>query len=101
MNITINAVNFSPTEKLEKFVDSKVKKLGQFSDAIIAAEVFLKAERTQSGSHKIKKIKIKLEIPGSELFAEKQSETFEEATDHAVDALKRQLTKKKEKIRNK
>jgi integrase/recombinase XerC len=39
---------------------------------------------------------IRLDIPGDDLFAEKNAETFEEAVDLAADALKRQIEKAKE-----
>ncbi|MEM8969822.1 MAG: HPF/RaiA family ribosome-associated protein, partial [Bacteroidota bacterium] len=42
-------------------------------------------------------VEIKLNIPGNQLFAKEQSESFEAATDQAVDALRRQLRKYKEK----
>jgi len=38
-------------------------------------------------------------VPGTDLFARKQSRSFEEAADTAVEALRRQLTKHKEKLR--
>ena len=39
---------------------------------------------------------IKLVVKGDELFAEKQADTFEEAIDVVIDALKRQLEKRKD-----
>jgi putative sigma-54 modulation protein len=95
MNIKINSLRFSPTKKLESFVENKVKKLNLFYDEIIGAEVFLKLENTQNLKNKV--AEIRLEIPGSELFAKKQSKSFEESTDNAIDALKRQITKYKKK----
>lgn len=95
MNIKINSVKFNPTQKLETFVEGKVSKLGQYSDDILGAEVFLRLENTQDLENKI--AEIKLEIPGAEFFAKKQSKSFEESTDNAVDALKKQITKHKEK----
>jgi putative sigma-54 modulation protein len=97
MNIKINSVKFSSSSKLETFIEEKVKKLGQYSDEIIGAEVFLRLENTQDTDNKIAEIKI--DIPGNELFVKKQSKSFEESTDSAVDALKRQITKAKEKRR--
>ncbi|QQS50269.1 MAG: ribosome-associated translation inhibitor RaiA [Bacteroidota bacterium] len=97
MNIKINSVRVSPTSKLEAFVQEKVKKLGQYSDEIIGAEVFLKIENAQEMDNKV--VEIRMDIPGNDLFIKKQSKTFEEATDLAVDSLKRQLTKFKEKRR--
>jgi putative sigma-54 modulation protein len=40
-----------------------------------------------------------LELPGNDLFAKKQSKSFEESTDSAVNALKRQITRHKNKLR--
>lgn len=99
MNIKINSVKFSPTEQLSSFVESKVRKLGQYSDNIIGAEVFLKLENTQHMENKIAEIKI--DIPGNEFFVKKQAKSFEESTDNAVEALKRKITKAKEKQRGK
>jgi putative sigma-54 modulation protein len=95
MNIKINSVKFSPTKQLESFVEEKIKKLGQYSEDIIGAEIFLKLENTQNLENKV--AEIRLEIPGNELFAKKQSKSFEESTDSAIDALKKQITKHKQK----
>jgi putative sigma-54 modulation protein len=95
MNIKINSVKFSPTRQLENFVEEKIKKLGQYSEDIIGAEIFLKLENTQDLENKV--AEIRLEIPGNELFAKKQSKSFEESTDSAIDALKKQITRHKEK----
>ena len=97
MNIKINTVRFSADQKLEKFVHQKVKKLVQFYDDIIGAEVFLKLGNTPGIGNKI--IEIRIDLPGNELFAKKQSKSFEQSTDNAIDALKKQITKHKEKIR--
>ncbi len=97
MNIKINAVKFTADQKLEKFIETKVKKLMQLYDDIIGVEVFLKLENTQDLANKVTEIRI--EIPGNELFAKKQSKSFEESTDSAIDALKKQIKKYKEKIR--
>jgi putative sigma-54 modulation protein len=98
MIVKINSVKFSPTSQLESFVENKVRKLGQYYDDIIGAEVFLKLENTQDLENKI--AEIKLDIPGNELFVKKQSKSFEESTDSAVSALKKQITKTKEKRRS-
>lgn len=95
MNIKINSLRFSPTKELETFVEGKIKKLTLYYDDIIGAEVFLKLENTQNTENKI--AEIKLEIPGNDLFAKKQSKSFEESTDSAIDALKKQITKFKTK----
>ncbi|TVR71236.1 MAG: HPF/RaiA family ribosome-associated protein [Marinilabiliales bacterium] len=97
MDIKIHSVRFDADIKLINFIKSKVNKLAQFNDDIIAAEVFLRLENSQDMENKI--TEIKLDIPGNSLFAKKQGKTFEEATDLTVEALRRQAKKKKEKLR--
>jgi len=97
MDIKIHSVRFDADIKLIDFIKNKVTKLIQFNDDIIAAEVFLRLENSQDMENKI--TEIKLDIPGNNLFAKKQSKTFEEATDLAVDALRKQVKKKKDKLR--
>jgi putative sigma-54 modulation protein len=97
MNIKINSVKFTTNKKLEDFVNTKVKKLMHYYDEIIGAEVYLKIENNQDLNNKV--AEIKLELPGNDLFAKKQSKSFEESTDNAVNALKRQITRHKNKHR--
>jgi putative sigma-54 modulation protein len=97
MDIKIHSVRFDADAKLVDFIKSKVIKLIQFNDDIIAAEVYLRLDNSQDMENKI--TEIKLDIPGNSLFAKKQSKTFEEATDLAVEALRKQAKKKKEKLR--
>ncbi len=95
MEIQIQAVGFKADQKLIDFANSKLQKLVQFSDNLVSAEVFLRLENTTDEDNKVSEIKI--DAPGAELFAKKQSKTFEEAIDLAVEALRKQLLKSKEK----
>jgi putative sigma-54 modulation protein len=97
MNIRINAVRFDADTKLVEFIEKKVSKLGRYFDDIINAEVYLKLDNNPELENKI--VEIKLDVPGSDLFAQKQTKSFEESTDYAVDALKQQILKHKEKLR--
>lgn len=97
MNILIKSVHFTADLKLEEFIKNKLNKLKQYDDRIVRANVFLKFEKSQDLENKI--TEIKLEIPGSELFVKKQTNSFEKSTDSAIDALKKQLQKFKEKQR--
>lgn len=100
MEIKINSVHFSPDQKLMNFVNKKVSKLDTFFDGIISAEVTLKVLKPEASENKISELK--LSIPANNnLFAKKQADTFEEATDLAIDAVKKQLDKYKEKFKSK
>ena len=97
MKIRVQSIHFTADSKLLDFIQKKTDKLDQFFDQIIGGEVYLKLENTEDEANKISEIK--LIIPGNDLFAKEQCKTFEEATDKAVESLRRQLDKHKEKIR--
>ncbi|MFT7612182.1 MAG: putative sigma-54 modulation protein [Parvicellaceae bacterium] len=96
MSLTVQSIHFDADQKLVNFVEGRVGKLSQFYDQIIDSEVFLRVDKGESSDNKI--AEIKLALPGKELFAKKQGNTFEEATDMAVEALRRQIKKHKGKI---
>ncbi|PLX20198.1 MAG: ribosomal subunit interface protein [Marinilabiliales bacterium] len=97
MDIKIHSIHFDADKKLIDFINNKVKKLIQFYDNIIGAEVFLRVEKDQGPENKL--AEIRLDIPGNDVFAKKKSKSFEESIDNSIDAIKRQLTKIKEKQR--
>ena len=97
MNIQIHSVRFNADKKLIDFVHQKLDKLTQYGEDIVNAEVYLRLDKDLEKENKISEIK--LDLSGKPLFARKQSKTFEEATDDAIDALKKQITKHKQKKR--
>ncbi|MBV6484132.1 MAG: hypothetical protein KFKLKKLM_00617 [Flavobacteriales bacterium] len=96
VNLKITSVHFDADKKLLEFIQEKVNKLGQYYDKIIDGDVILKVDNNPTGENKV--AEIKLSVPGNDIFAKKQCKTFEEATDLAVEALRRQLKKHKEKL---
>jgi len=90
-------VRFDADKKLIDFVHQKLDKLTQLGEGIVNAEVYLRLDKDQERRNKISEIK--LELSGAPLFARKQSKTFEEATDLAIDALKKQITRYNQKKR--
>jgi len=95
MQIQVQSIHFDADVKLIKFIEEKMQKLTTFHDRIIKGEVFLRIDKSDVMENKI--AEVKLSIPGKELFAKKQCKSFEEATDIAVDALKKQIDKHKAK----
>lgn len=96
MDFKVNTVHFTADGKLVDFIHTKVKKLELIYDNIIASEVYLRIDKNEAQENKI--AEVKLLLPGNELFARKQSKSFEEATDLAVAALKKQVAKHKSKV---
>ena len=92
----INAVHFRASSDLEEFITQKVEKVCSKYNEVIGAEVTLKLDNTDAPENKIADIRLMLK--GDDLFASKQCKTFEESTDLAVDALKKQLEKYKGKF---
>ncbi|HPB01743.1 MAG: ribosome-associated translation inhibitor RaiA [Bacteroidales bacterium] len=96
MKISISSVKFKADKRLEDFIQDKIGKLATNYDNLISGEVTLRLDNSANQENKI--AEIRLNIPGNDLFAKKQCKTFEEATDSALDALRKQLSKHKEKI---
>ena len=97
MQIEMHSVHFDADEKLTEHIKERLQKLDLFHDRIIASEVFLRLEH-DSTERENKVVEIKLNVRGKDLFAKKQSKTFEEAADQTVEALRKQLIKHKERI---
>lgn len=95
MQVQVQSIHFDADRKLIHFIEEKMQKLTHFHDRITFGEVFLRLDKSDVNENKI--AEIKLSIPGRDLFARKQCRTFEEATDIAVEALRRQIDKYKTK----
>jgi len=95
MKLQMQSVHFDADVKLTDFIQKKADKLETFYDRIIDGEVIMRLEPDDNRENKL--IEIKLNIPGEQLFAEKRAGSFEAAADEAVEALRRQLKKHKEK----
>ena len=92
MEVKIQAIHFDATEKLQQFINTKVEKLVKHNEMINNVEVNLKVVKPETAMNK--EASVKLQIPNrDDLFASKVADTFEEAVDLCVDALKRQLEK--------
>ena len=96
MKVKVSALHFNADEKLINFANEKVNKLQKFYDKIIDGNITFRVDNAEDRENK--QAEIKLNIPGKELFAKKQSESFEKSVDEAVEALRRQLQKHKEKV---
>lgn len=96
MEVTIKAIHFDATAKLEDFINKKAQKLARRNESVATFDVTLKVVKPETAKNK--EAAIKLTVPNSEdLFASKVADSFEEAVDLAIDALERQLVKLKDK----
>ena len=90
MEIKIQSIHFDATDKLEAFIEKKVAKL----------KVEVQCKLVKPATAQNKEVSMSVAVPGTTLFVEKTSDTFEESTDLCVDSMKVQLQKFKEKLRN-
>jgi len=96
MKVSINSVQFKADTDLKDFIQERISKLAGIYNGVIGSDVILKVDNSEKEDNKI--VEIKILVKGSDLFAKKQSKSFEEATDSAVEALRKQLVKYKEKL---
>ena len=97
MNVQIQSVKFDADKRLVEFVNAKMAKLDRFAERSTGAEVILKLDKDHEKGNKF--ATITLHMPGEDMVAEHRARAFEEASDEAIDALKRQIEKFKEKVK--
>jgi putative sigma-54 modulation protein len=95
MKITVQSIRFNADRKLLSFIQKKADKLDTFYDQIISGQVYLRLENVEDEANKITEIKVTL--PGVQLFAKEQCKSFEEGTDLAIECLRKQIDKHKQK----
>lgn len=98
MEVKIKAIHFDVSEKLVAFINKKVEKICKHSEGIIEVEATLKVIKPETAMNKEAGMKL-ISTTYEDLFASKVADTFEEAVDLALDALEKQLEKKKEKMK--
>jgi len=91
----VQSIRFNADKKLLEFIQKKADKLDTFYDQIISGQVYLRLENVEDEANKI--TEIKLTLPGSQLFCKEQCKTFEEGTDLAIECLRKQIEKHKQK----
>ncbi|MCU0418655.1 MAG: ribosome-associated translation inhibitor RaiA [Cyclobacteriaceae bacterium] len=96
MKLQVHSIHFDADRKLIDFIQRKVDKLETFYDRLVDGEVYL---RLNNEGIENKTVEIKLNVPGSQLFAKEQARSFEAAADMATEALRNQIKKFKTKVK--
>lgn len=97
MNLDIQSIHFDADQKLLAYVQKKCDKLDQFFNNITDGRAYLKVTKPQAKDNK--EVEIKVNVPGETFIGKAQADTFEAATDLAVDKVKGQLKSYKEKLK--
>ncbi len=92
MTINIQSVHFKASDSLQDHINDKLRKLTDLNGKIIRADVTLFEE---GNSHNNQFCEIKLSVPGDNLFAKKNAETYEQAVSDVVSTLQKVLRRRK------
>ncbi len=84
MKLQVHSIHFDADVKLIDFIQKKVDKLETYYDRLVDGEVFLRLNNEGIDN---KTVEIKLNVPGTQLFAIEKARTFEAAADQATEAL--------------
>lgn len=90
MKILIQTPGFKASKKLQKLVTDKLEKLSELYPKILEGRVVLRLDKSEDQKNKI--CEVIIGIRGNDLFASRQTESFEESLSKVITALKRQLS---------
>ena len=96
MKTQIQSIHFDADKKLQDFIENKMDKLYKIYDRIENCDIILKLDKNDQNKNMI--VEISMSIPGNRLFVKDQSESFEMAFEKAIEQIKKQLLKHKEKV---
>lgn len=91
----IQSIHFDASQQLVEFVEKKVAKLEKLCEGAISLEVNMKLIKPETAHNK--EVALRLSTGAGEVFASKTSDTFEDALLGAIDAVKVQIDKNRNK----
>ena len=96
MEVRIQAIHFEIAERLTAFINKKAERLTRHNPSIAVVDVTLKVVKPETAMNK--EAIIKINTPQhDDLVASKTADSFEETVDLAIEALERQLEKRKDR----
>ncbi len=98
METKIQSLHFNLRPGLENFIRDKMDTLDKLYSRLEAAMVTLKLDHTKTKENK--KAEVSLRMPGLHMFAKDKAETFEQAVASAIQDIKHQLQRHKDKMSN-
>ena len=95
MKLNTQAVNFEIAERLEKHIEKKTKRYEKLLPESADMEIRMTVVKPETNMNKETAIRV-LGF-GVELFAQKVCDTFEEGIDDCLEAIEKQIEKRKDK----
>lgn len=96
MDVRIQAIHFDIADKLVNFINKKVERLARHNVNITEVDVTLKVVKPETAKNKEVVIRV-IEPQQEDYVATKTADSFEEAIDLSLEAIERQVQKKKDK----
>jgi putative sigma-54 modulation protein len=96
MKTQIQSIHFDADKKLQDLIQGKIDEIYKIHNRIENCNVILKLDKNDKNKNKV--VEINLDIPGNRVFVKDQADSFEAAVDMAIDELKKQLNKRKDKV---
>lgn len=97
MKIKIQAIHFNFKQQLNALLQKKLNKIQRICGDVISVDVKLTLDNAGAKFNKL--CAIRLAVRGNDLQSNTQSSSFEEAIARAVEALERQIEKRKTKMK--
>lgn len=94
MKLNVNAVNFEIAERLEKFINKKTSRYEKLLPPSAELEIRMTVVKRETNLNK--ETQIRIIGMGAEMFAEKTCDTFEQGIDGCLDALDKQIERRKD-----
>jgi len=95
MKIVIESIEINLTDRHKEYIKQQLKKYFGKQDYITGIDVYVKKASEKNEDDHI--VVAKVFLPGPELFAESEANTYEKALNETIEKLRRQLEKYKEK----
>ncbi|MDT0649893.1 ribosome hibernation-promoting factor, HPF/YfiA family [Autumnicola edwardsiae] len=97
METVFEYVGIQKSESLEEYTQNKLDKLERKYDFIVRAEVHFKKHENQDPKGHV--CNIKVSVPGPQIFAQSNEESYEAAAAESVRDVEKQLEKLKAKMK--
>ena len=95
MEVKIQSLKFDASKQLIEFIEKKLSRLERFAENPTGCDVVLRLKKDDEKGNKV--ALVTLHVPGGDILTEQKAHTFEEAIDMALDVVKRQIEKRKDR----
>jgi ribosomal subunit interface protein len=97
MNVLVHSKTLQVTEGIRTFVSRQVSKISKLSQPVQEIRVFLENVRTTQGLNQEAKVKVKISLPGRDVFVSSRAKDLYFAISQAIEDGARAVRKTKER----